>query len=107
MLPAAIQALSRNDWVGNISELESVVNAALVGRRTCDLTVRDLPAAYQDVRGRRRLTRMEQVERAAIVSALAAAEGNRTQAARIAGIGRATLYRKMKAYGIDLDTTLI
>jgi transcriptional regulator of acetoin/glycerol metabolism len=107
MLPAAIQALSRNDWEGNISELESVVNAALVGRRTCDLTVRDLPAAYRDARGRRRLTRMEQVERATIVSALAEAKGNRTLAAAIVGIGRATLYRKMQAYGIDLETTLI
>jgi transcriptional regulator of acetoin/glycerol metabolism len=50
---------------------------------------------------------MQQVERAAIVSALAAAKGNRTRAAGIAGIGRATLYRKMRAYGIDLETTLI
>jgi transcriptional regulator of acetoin/glycerol metabolism len=107
MLPVAIRALSRNPWAGNIGELESVVNAALVGRRTCDLTLRDLPAAYQDARGHRRLTRMEQVERATIVSALAEAKGNRTQAARIAGIGRATLYRKMKTYGIDLETTLI
>jgi transcriptional regulator of acetoin/glycerol metabolism len=107
MHPAAIQALSRHDWVGNISELEAVVSAALVGRRTSDLTVRDLPAAYQGAGRRRRLTRMEQVERSAIVRALVEAKGNRTRAAEIVGIGRATLYRKVQAYGIDLEATLI
>jgi hypothetical protein len=40
-------------------------------RRTCDLGVKDLPVQYQDAVGRRRLSRMEQVERAAIVRALA------------------------------------
>jgi len=107
MLPAALQALSRHDWVGNIRELEGVVRTALVGHRTADLTLRDLPSAYQDAGGRRRLTRIEQVERDALVRALAEAGGNRTRAAEIAGIGRATLYRKMRSYGLDLESALI
>ena len=50
---------------------------------------------------------MEQVERTAIVRALTDAGGNRTRAAELAGIGRATLYRKIRAYGLDAESTLI
>ena len=106
MLPAAIRALSQQEWEGNIGELATVVTAALEGRRTADVTVRDLPPEYQ-ARPPRRLTRMEQVERSAIVRALTDAGGNRTRAAELAGIGRATLYRKIRAYGLDTEATLI
>jgi sigma-54 dependent transcriptional regulator, acetoin dehydrogenase operon transcriptional activator AcoR len=106
MLPAAIRALSQQEWEGNIGELATVVTAALEGRRTADLTVRDLPPEYQS-HPPRRLTRMEQVERSAIVRALTDAGGNRTRAAELAGIGRATLYRKIRAYGLDTEATLI
>ena len=40
-------------------------------------------------------------EKQAIASALAATDGERGRAARLLGIGRTTLYRKMKEYGMD------
>jgi transcriptional regulator of acetoin/glycerol metabolism len=101
--PAAIQALMRYDWPGNARELDSLVRALLTRKRTTDIVLADLPPVYQQ--GSRRLRRIEQIERAAIVRALIEANGNKTQAAELLEIGRATLYRKIRAYGLDLELT--
>nr|WP_241737363.1 helix-turn-helix domain-containing protein [Dietzia sp. CQ4] len=53
---------------------------------------------------RRRLSRIESVQRAEIVSALRESGGNRSAAATLLGIGRTTLYRKLRELGIDQDT---
>lgn len=101
--PAAIQALMRYEWPGNARELDSLVRALLTRKRTTDIVLSDLPPVYQQ--GGRRLRRIEQVERAAIVRALLEADGNKTKAAELLEIGRATLYRKIRAYGLDLELT--
>jgi sigma-54 dependent transcriptional regulator, acetoin dehydrogenase operon transcriptional activator AcoR len=101
MAPAAIQTLMRYDWPGNVRELDGLVRALLTRKRTTDIVIADLPPGYQ--RGSRRLRRIEQVERSAIVQALLEVGGNRTKAAELLEIGRATLYRKIRAYGLDLD----
>jgi len=44
---------------------------------------------------------LEEIEREAIVSALLETDGNKTQAARMLGIGLRTLHRKVKEYGIS------
>jgi transcriptional regulator of acetoin/glycerol metabolism len=103
MAPAAIQTLMRYDWPGNVRELDGLVRALLTRKRTTDIVLADLPPVYQ--RGSRRLRRIEQVERAAIVRALLESNGNRTKAAELLEIGRATLYRKIRAYGLDLDVS--
>jgi transcriptional regulator of acetoin/glycerol metabolism len=46
---------------------------------------------------------MEQIELDAILAALERAGGNRTRAAAALGISRATLYRRLKGYGLELD----
>jgi transcriptional regulator of acetoin/glycerol metabolism len=58
----------------------------------------DLPAELS--RTPRAFTGLEQAERAAITAALRASGGNRSHAAEALGIGRATLYRKLRHYGL-------
>jgi transcriptional regulator of acetoin/glycerol metabolism len=101
MQAAASTALMQHDWPGNLRELNAVIQGAVVSRRTCDITLRDLPLRFRAFDGRRRLTRMEQIECAAIRQALVQANGNRKQAAAILEIGRSTLYRKITSYGLD------
>jgi transcriptional regulator of acetoin/glycerol metabolism len=103
MAPTAVQTLMRYAWPGNVRELDGLVRALLTRKRTTDIVPADLPPAYQ--RGGRRLRRIEQIERAAIVQALLESSGNRTKAAELLEIGRATLYRKMRAYGLDLEVS--
>ena len=100
-----LEAFMRHPWPGNVSELDTVLSAMLHRCRGSQLTLADLPVQYH--RGSRRLRRIEHVERAAIVQALAEAGGNRTKAAGILEIGRATLYRKMRVYGLGPDSVAI
>jgi transcriptional regulator with AAA-type ATPase domain len=94
-----MQALMRYDWPGNVRELDSVLSAMASSSRGSDINLSDLPAHYQ--RGSRRLRRIEHVERSAIIQALLESDGNKTKAAEILEIGRATLYRKMRVYGLE------
>ena len=56
---------------------------------------------YTGTEARRSVATIDQLESVAIENALAAFKGNLTEAAKALGIGRATLYRKVKAYNID------
>uniref|UniRef100_UPI0035146029 helix-turn-helix domain-containing protein n=1 Tax=Pseudooceanicola sp. TaxID=1914328 RepID=UPI0035146029 len=68
-------------------------------RRSSDLPLRPRPAS--DLFGRDDgPTGFEKAERAAVVRALARAGGNVSEAARALGVGRATLYRRMKRLGL-------
>ncbi|MCW2767878.1 MAG: modulated sigma54 specific transcriptional regulator, Fis family [Nocardioides sp.] len=99
LAPPVMQALMRYDWPGNVRELDSVLSAMASSSRGSEIHLADLPAHYQ--RGSRRLRRIEHVERSAIIQALLESEGNKTRAAEILEIGRATLYRKMRVYGLE------
>jgi transcriptional regulator of acetoin/glycerol metabolism len=94
-----MQALMRADWPGNVRQLESVIQGMVARRSHGELTLRDLPPAYQRVPWRR-LSPMERIERAAILHALEQTGGHKVRAAALLGIGRATLYRKLKELGI-------
>ncbi|HXM57282.1 MAG TPA: helix-turn-helix domain-containing protein [Candidatus Dormibacteraeota bacterium] len=94
-----LQALMRADWPGNVRQLEGVVHRMVARRPLGELTPRDLPPDL-DRPPMRRLSQMERAQRAAILQALAQAEGNKVRAAAALGIARATLYRKMKELGI-------
>lgn len=84
-------------WPGNLAELRNTV--ILLARRADGETVdaHDLP---DELCTPRTLNRMEAAERAAVADALRVADGNRSEAARLLGIGRNTLYRKMREFGI-------
>lgn len=97
----ALQCLLRWPWPGNVEELKSVLRdlcADLPGRVVRQA---DLPARLQRAPRRRAASLMESAEREAIVTALQQAEGNRSRAAELLGIGRTTLYRKMQQLRID------
>ena len=66
------------------------------------LDVGDLPEAFGAIL-RRRLTPMEWMTRSAIVAALQANGGSKELAAEALGMSRASIYRKIKAFDIDVD----
>ncbi len=87
-----------------IDEDDLIIGATREARRVFGLgaTGALTPRPASDILGREDgPTGFEKAERAAVVRALARADGNVSQAARQLGIGRATLYRRMKRLGLD------
>ena len=97
--PAALEALSGQEWTGNLRELYTAVKTVTENRRVGDVTVSDLPVRYR-ARITRSLTPMEQAERETIVAALQDSHGNKKAAAKQLGISRSTLYNAIRSYGI-------
>lgn len=96
-----VATLVRCSWPGNVRELESLVRATLARRASGHVGVQDLPAEYRSAAAPVSLTVLEQLERDAIVRALAQTTGSKADAAAELGISRSTLYRKLKSYAID------
>ncbi|MFZ2528660.1 MAG: helix-turn-helix domain-containing protein [Rhodococcus sp. (in: high G+C Gram-positive bacteria)] len=97
--PAALEALTGQQWPGNLRELHTVV-AVVAGKRSSgDVTVADLPEAMR-TRMVRALTPLEQAERDAVAKALHDTGGNKKAAAQRLGISRTTLYRAIRSYGL-------
>ena len=97
LTPAAERALLAHNWPGNVDELARVVHDAASRSETIDL--RHLPAAFS-ARGGHRLSRLQTLERDEIVRALAEPGATAARAADTLGMSRATLYRKLRYYGI-------
>lgn len=97
--PEALRVLARYRWPGNAAQLKAVVSQVLAHRRTGTVDVADLPAEVFGG-GRRRLTTVEALECDAIVDALRRCDGSKTRAAALLGLSRATVYRKVREYGI-------
>jgi hypothetical protein len=101
--PAALQALMQADWPGDLAELVDTITALVRRVPASVIQRRHLPDRLQHSPPRRRISLMEEAERAAILKALAAAEGNKSEAAVLLGIGRTTLYRRLRQLGLDSD----
>jgi DNA-binding NtrC family response regulator len=103
----AIECLERYVWPGNIRELANVIRRATALGAGDSILPEDLPRhiyAGPEAAGRSVEPEdgtLEAYEKAAIRNALAASRGNRKKAARILGIGEATLYRKIARYGLS------
>ncbi|MBO0875642.1 MAG: sigma-54-dependent Fis family transcriptional regulator [Pseudonocardia sp.] len=97
--PAALRVLMRNRWPGNVEQLYQVLRKIATKRRSGLVDVRDLPPECHATT-RRVLTKLEALECDAIVDALLATGGNRTEAAQLLHMSRATIYRKIHSYGI-------
>lgn len=100
--PAALQALLRYPWPGNVAELDGVLATVLERRPSGPIRVEDLPGSVLCTR-KRVLSELEAMERDMIVKALLDCEGDKALAASRLGISRATIYRKIRSYGILLD----
>ncbi len=97
--PLAQTALVGAAWPGNIRELRNVLERAAI---LCDGRVIDhveLPAHAKSTSASSSLA-LEELERDAIVRALAATQGNRRRAAQALGIGLRTLYEKLKHHAL-------
>jgi two-component system response regulator HydG len=104
--PEALTAMIRYPWPGNVRELENVIERALVLGRREVIGLEDLPDALgrgdaiPPVGGG--AEPMAAVEREHILKTLRSVAGNKTAAARVLGVDRKTLYRKLKSYGIEV-----
>jgi two-component system response regulator HydG len=102
---AAAQKLLDYTWPGNVRELQNCVERAVALTSYDHLTVDDLPQRVREYQRSHvlvvsasptELLPMDEVERRYILRVLEAVGGNRTQAARILGFDRKTLYRKLE-----------
>ncbi|MFE3031781.1 sigma-54-dependent Fis family transcriptional regulator [Streptomyces canus] len=95
----ALRALEQHPWPGNVTELAHVVQALAEHRRLSGPVRRaELPDTVREGPAARPLSPMEHAERAAILETLHRHGGNKSRAAAALGIGRATLYRKLREY---------
>ena len=103
--PEAQRALMAFDWPGNVRQLRNVVENMVVLAEEGKLGTGDLPP---EIHGREPADRggalvgmsISEAEKELIRNTLRMVGGNRTQAAKILGIGERTLYRKIKEYGL-------
>jgi DNA-binding protein Fis len=103
MSPAALQSLVQWSWPGNITELADTLATLVRDVHASVIHRRHLPLHLQQAPPRRHLTLIEAAEREAIIRALAAADGNKSEAAGLLGIGRTTLYRRLRQLGLADD----
>jgi transcriptional regulator of acetoin/glycerol metabolism len=104
----AMMALTNYAWPGNVSQLKRVLAHAVQVCRGTDIRLEHLGSdIYITAHGRRSLTRLEALERDAIVEALRECGGNRSQAAAALGMSRSTLYRRLRAFGLEPGRTVL
>lgn len=100
----AIECLLGQPWPGNLGELKAVLTHVAGRLNSGTVRTADLPPRYRIATHSRTLGVLQQAERAAIVTALRDCQGNKVHAAAALGIGRTTLYRRLKALGIPAET---
>jgi len=105
--PQAMAMLQSYHWPGNVRELENVLERAMHVFDGSVLTVDHLPRELRMANlggpGARIIT-LQEAERQAIIRAGRALQGNVTAMAQVLGIGRTTLWRKMKALRMSADS---
>ena len=99
--PEAEAVLLAYRWPGNVRELENAVERAMVAGRGPALEARDLPVSALNGDADEPLARsLAALEKEHIARVLSDCEGNVTRAAKVLDIDRATLYNKLKRYGL-------
>ncbi|MBN1153483.1 sigma-54-dependent Fis family transcriptional regulator [candidate division KSB1 bacterium] len=107
--PDALELLLAYNWPGNVRELENAIERAVVLAADNEIHSKDLPAAVRSI-GEKKMFEsdntlsswIEKLEEEALRQALLECEGNISKTAKKLGIGRATIYRKAKKYGLPM-----
>jgi DNA-binding NtrC family response regulator len=103
----ALKAMLAYDWPGNVRELENCLERACAFTTGPVIHVSDLPAPISQLQGSEmplngtgtnKIVPMLELERQTILNAIAQLNGDKLKAARMLGIGKTTLYRKLKEY---------
>jgi DNA-binding NtrC family response regulator len=103
----AMKAMLAYDWPGNVRELENCLERACAFTTGPMIHLGDLPAAISQLQGANlsaavgtanKITPMYELERQTVLNAIAQLNGDKLKAARMLGIGKTTLYRKLKEY---------
>jgi PAS domain S-box-containing protein len=106
--PAAMELLVRHSWPGNVRELRSAFEYAFVACKTDMIEPRDLPAELMsgaivctpaDVAARS----LDEIKKERLAQALREANGNQSEAARILGISRTSVWSQMRRYGVERE----
>jgi two-component system response regulator HydG len=109
--PGAMKQLTRHDWPGNVRELRECLEYAAAPSAGPVLDIMDLPPHIRSgaltpaaksfpVRGNK-IVPLAEVEKQTILNALERLNGDKLMTARALGIGKTTLYRKLKEYGLQ------
>jgi two-component system response regulator HydG len=106
----AMKAMIAYDWPGNVRELENSLERSAAMSSGPTLHLGDLPSPVQGAIAQIQATRavmtpkivpLANLERDAILNAIQQLNGDKLQAARMLGIGKTTLYRKLKEYVLE------
>jgi two-component system, NtrC family, response regulator HydG len=97
------QRLMQYAWPGNVRELKNAIESLVALSPPDKLDPSLLPSDSTSATGASLEERLAAYERGLLVSAIDAADGNRSDAAKALGIGRATLYEKLKKHGIGKE----
>jgi DNA-binding NtrC family response regulator len=102
----AMRRLIAYDWPGNVRELENAIQRAVAMGSGPVVHVGDLPShlhypASDRIPDKDEVVPMEELERRAILRTLRETGGDKLAAARMLGIGKTTLYRKLKQYQME------
>ena len=105
----AMKALLAYDWPGNVRELENCLERCCAMVSGTVIHVVDLPSALTGARiqysvstPEARILSLMEIERQTILGTIAQLNGDKLMAAKLLGIGKTTLYRKLKEYGAEL-----
>ena len=101
--PDVTDFLLKYEWPGNVRELENAIERAVILAQNSNIEVTDLP--HQNLPLARSASpgkMLKEAEKNHILNILTETEGNYSEAARILGISRMTLYNKAREYGINV-----
>lgn len=108
--PATAERLVAYPWPGNVRELQNCMERAIALARFDRIVVDDLPERVRDYRTSHvllaaddpsELVPLEEVERRYTLRVIESVRGNKAAAARILGVERKTLYRKLERWGLE------